>query len=372
MKTILLIDDDEIILRIFSMALRSHGQRVLTAASGDEGIALARQHLPDLIISDINMPGTDGRSVLQALRADPQLSTKQIVLMTGNTTALTPRTGMNLGADDFLVKPFSLDSLLRCVDARLRRAELNWRVEDRMILDLRSTLSSTLPHELFTPLAGILGLTEILRTEFTRLSETEVTELLNDIHASGERLHRTLRNYLLLLELQAQSTPSPSAALITPETVRTMAQTRIDATLERHTRQADVRMEIDPGPIRGEIVHVATIIEELVDNACRFSAPGTPIEIRLLKDGVLRVRDRGRGMTPGQVERIGAFHQFDRKKHEQQGLGLGLALVKLLVARHEACFTIEHSSETGSIISVAFQTSPASLLPPIASISQPG
>jgi two-component system sensor histidine kinase/response regulator len=357
MKTILLIDDDELILGTFRIALRSEERRVLTAASGDEGIALARQHLPDLIISDINMPGTDGRSVLQALRADPQLSTKQIVLMTGNTTAVTPRTGMNLGADDFLVKPFSLDSLLRCVDARLRRAELNWRVEDRMILDLRSTLSSTLPHELFTPLAGILGLTEILRTEFTSLPEAEVTELLNDIHASGERLHRTLRNYLLLLELQAQSTPSPPSVWINPETAQTTVQTRIDATLERHSRQADVRMEINPGFIRGEIVHLATIIEELVDNACRFSSKGTPIEIRLLKDGVLRVSDRGRGMTPEQVERIGAFHQFDRKKHEQQGLGLGLALVKLLVARHDARFTIESSSTNGSIITVAFQTS---------------
>ena len=363
MKTILLIDDDELILGTFSIALRSHGQRVLTAASGEEGIALARQHLPDLIISDINMPGTDGRSVLQALRADPQLGTKQIVLMTGNATAVTPRTGMNLGADDFLVKPFSLESLFRCVDARLRRAELNSRVEDRMLLDLRSTLSSTLPHELFTPLAGILGLTEILRTEFTRLPEAEITELLNDIHASGERLHRTLRNYLLLLELQSQSTPPPPAAFLNPANVRMTVQGRLEATLERHARPGDLRMEIDPGCIRGEISHVATIIEELVDNACRFSAKGTPIEVRLLKDGILRVGDRGRGMTPEQVEHIGAFHQFDRKKHEQQGLGLGLALVKLLAARHDARVAIESSSDNGSVVTVAFQTSAPAALP---------
>jgi signal transduction histidine kinase len=370
MKTILLIDDDEIILNTFSLALRSHGHRVLTAASGDEGITLAREQLPDLIISDINMPGTDGRSVLQALRADPLLSAKQIVLMTGNTAAVTPRTGMNLGADDFLVKPFSLDGLLRCVDARLRRAELNSRVEDRMILDLRSTLSSTLPHELFTPLAGILGLTEILRTEFTRLPETEIAELLNDIHASGERLHRTLRNYLLLLELQAQSTPASPATLVNPETVRMAVHGRLEATLERHARQADLRLEIDPGFIRAEIAHVATIIDELVDNACRFSAKGTLIEVRLLKDGILRVSDRGRGMSPEQVEHIGAFHQFDRKKHEQQGLGLGLALVKLLVTRHEARFAVESSSENGSVITVAFQTS-AAAKPPLAGTNAP-
>lgn len=165
MKTLLLIDDDEDVLATLSFALTHPGRRILTAGTGDDGIALARQHLPDLIISDINMPGTDGRSVLQTLRADPQLGTKQIVLMTGNTTAFTPRTGMNPGADDFLVQPFSLEDVLRCVEARLKRADLNWRVEDRILADLRRALASTLPHEPFTPLAGILGLTEILRTE---------------------------------------------------------------------------------------------------------------------------------------------------------------------------------------------------------------
>lgn len=364
MKTILLIDDDETILATFRLALEHHGRHVITAASGDEGIALARRHLPDLIISDINMPGTDGRSVLQALRADPQLGTKQIVLMTGNTSAVTPRTGMNLGADDFLVKPFSLDDLLRCVDARLERADLNWRVEDRILVDLRKALSSTLPHELFTPLAGILGLTEILRTEHTRLPPSEVDAILADLHQSGERMHRTLRNYLLLLELQAQPALPVSSNWLAASGVESLVRARLQAVMERHRRTGDGVAEIVAVPLLGESEDLAIIVEELVDNACQYSRAGTRIEVRLRPDGVLSVGDTGRGMSAEQIERIGAFHQFGRKEHEQQGLGLGLALVRKLAARSGASVSIDSQTSAGTTISVAFRVASDDQAPP--------
>jgi two-component system, sensor histidine kinase and response regulator len=98
----------------------------------------------------------------------------------------------------------------------------------------------------------------------------------------------------------------------------------------------------------------------LVDNACRFSVKGTAIGIRLQHDHTLSVRDSGRGMTNEQIGQIGAFHQFERKKHEQQGLGLGLALVKKLAARHGADFSIESTATNGSMVTVAFPPPPAS------------
>src|SRR5471030_1329480 len=115
------------------------------------------------------MPGNDGQAVLQQIRLDPELNTKQVVLMTGQTHLVTPRRGMELGADDFLVKPVSLGDLLRCVEARLQRAQIHWRVEDRMLTGLRTSLQSSLPHELFTPLGGIIGLADILCSDESNL-----------------------------------------------------------------------------------------------------------------------------------------------------------------------------------------------------------
>src|SRR5271170_656555 len=201
MKTILLIDDDQQVRTMFGLALRRNGYHVIEADSGGPALALARQHLPDLILSDIHMPGGDGATLLHNIRHDPELRSKQVVLMTGRPDLVTPRKGMEEGADDFLVKPVNLKTLLSCMEARFSRASISWRVEDQMVAQLRSSVPSNLPHEFFTPLAGIIGLMEILRADFPSLTPAEVTDIHNDVYQSALRLHRTIRNYLLILDL---------------------------------------------------------------------------------------------------------------------------------------------------------------------------
>src|SRR5580692_5064519 len=127
MKTILIVDDDDALRTTFALVLRRKGYRVIEANSGATGLELARQHLPDLILSDIHMPGGDGSSLLREIRNDPELASKQVVLMTGRPDLVTPRRGMEEGADDFLAKPVSVKELVNCIAARFRRAEVSWR-----------------------------------------------------------------------------------------------------------------------------------------------------------------------------------------------------------------------------------------------------
>src|SRR5476649_2968027 len=166
---------------MFGMALRRSGHNVIEADSGVTGLAMARQHLPDLILTDINMPGRDGSTLLHEIRRDPELRSKQVVLMTGRPDLVTPRKGMEEGADDFLVKPVGLKALLSCVEARFSRASISWRVEDQMLAQIRSSVPANLPHEFFTPLAGIMGLMEILRSDFPGLAQEEVRAIHDDV-----------------------------------------------------------------------------------------------------------------------------------------------------------------------------------------------
>src|SRR5476649_1819947 len=145
MKTILLIDDDQQLRMVFGLALRRGGYNVIEAESGDAGLQMARQHLPDLILSDIHMPGGDGSTLLRDIRRDPELKSRQVVLMTGRPDLVTPRKGMEEGADDFLVKPVSLEALRNCVEARFARISINWRVEDQALAQLRSSVPPQLP-----------------------------------------------------------------------------------------------------------------------------------------------------------------------------------------------------------------------------------
>jgi signal transduction histidine kinase len=95
-------------------------------------------------------------------------------------------------------------------------------------------------------------------------------------------------------------------------------------------------------------------VEELVDNACKFSRQGTSIEVTLNAIGELTVADKGRGMTVEEITRIGLFRQFERKKHEQQGLGLGLVLVQKLAARANAEFRVDSEPGQGTRAIVRF------------------
>lgn len=127
MKKILVIEDDVSVGTNILEILQSGGFEVIIAEHGESGVELAKQHLPDLIICDIMMPGLDGYGVLTALREEPTTAMIPFVFLTAKTTRDDLRQGMNLGADDYITKPFRRTELLDAVTARLDKHSLLWQ-----------------------------------------------------------------------------------------------------------------------------------------------------------------------------------------------------------------------------------------------------
>jgi len=353
--TILLIDDDEQTRKVFGFALRRHGYQVLEADSGYTGLEMAKKYVPDLILTDVNMPGGDGKALLFHIRQDPELSAKQVILMTGHADSIAPRSAMESGADDFLIKPFTLEALCTCVEARLKRAEIHWRVEDRNLEKLRSSLLATLPHELFTPLAGIMGVSEYLYSHATIIALDEMQQLHKEIYNSGQRLHRTLTNYFRILGLEQEASRLTSRTLMSAAAVREAIQVGVDSVLARPGPLRTIALKLSDFPVSAHDDDLRTIVEELVDNARKFSSIGSEIKVSLDHDGKLSVTNVGKGMTPQEIKQIGAFQQFDRNNHEKHGLGLGLILVQKLADRNGARFAIESDPTRTTTVSVTFQ-----------------
>jgi two-component system, OmpR family, phosphate regulon response regulator PhoB len=113
----LLVEDDRPVRAVCSLALRRNGYRVIEAGSGGVALSLARKHLPDLILSDVIISDIDGVALLRQVRRHPELKGRQFVLMSGSPDLLTSYKGIER-ADDFLVKPFGLQALLSCIEAR--------------------------------------------------------------------------------------------------------------------------------------------------------------------------------------------------------------------------------------------------------------
>ncbi len=123
MKRILVIDDDAKLRQTYAELLKSEGYAVTEARNGREGVEHARREPPDLVLCDITMPEMNGHRVLETLRAELRTAHLPFVFLTGWNEREDVRTGMNLGADDYLTKPVVPDDLIAAIRSRLRRAE---------------------------------------------------------------------------------------------------------------------------------------------------------------------------------------------------------------------------------------------------------
>lgn len=350
LKTVLIIDDEPSLAGTLALGLEANGYRSLCAFNATEGWKMAQSHMPDLVLCDIDMPGKDGRALLLEMRADPALSDLPIVLMTGKIELGNPRTVMDLGADDFLLKPFPLEDLFRCIAARLQRADLKKRINDRVADEMRLNLQSILPQKFFTPLARMLSLSYIMEEGLDTLAKQDLRQELRRIQDSGHELHRSLRNYLLLLELAPQGFVRPSA-LLDGETVGDALSAGINAAAKRRHRAADITRELTGASLRANPEDLGAVAEELTDNALSFSRQGSPVVARAVPRGdflEFSVTDSGRGISAGQLEQIKAARQNGRKISEQQGLGLGLIIVHRLVRHLGGEFDLESESGRGS------------------------
>jgi PAS domain S-box-containing protein len=130
MKKILLIEDDSGARAGIAAVLRRKGFRVLESGVGPDGVAQARLHQPNLVLSDVNLPEMNGFEVLKALRMRPETSGIPVILMTGETHRADARTSMDRGADDYLPKPFSMPQMLATIQARLDRQDDIQRAQD--------------------------------------------------------------------------------------------------------------------------------------------------------------------------------------------------------------------------------------------------
>ena len=164
MTTILIIEDETAIRELISELLFLEGFDVAEAVNGKEGIAIAQSVLPDLIICDVMMPEIDGHGVLQALQKNPQTGSIPFIFLTAKGTRQDVRYAMNLGADDYLIKPFANDELLEVIQIRLRKKEIINQQYIEKLEENKEKINHLLYHDLLTNLPNQLSLRENFET----------------------------------------------------------------------------------------------------------------------------------------------------------------------------------------------------------------
>ncbi|MGB3310297.1 MAG: response regulator [Nodosilinea sp.] len=167
MKTILIIEDETQTRNIFLKCLEFEGFRAVGASDGTTGVKMALQHAPDLVVCDIMMPDMDGYSVLSALRKVRQTALMPLIFLTAKVTMADLRRGMELGADDYLTKPCTVEQFLAAINSRLQRQSEISELYSIAPVELKQPPSgSETPHPIFPAEPKLAGVFEFIETHY--------------------------------------------------------------------------------------------------------------------------------------------------------------------------------------------------------------
>lgn len=361
MTKILIIEDEEIIRNELMDWLRFDGYDVHGAEDGVEGLRTAQEEHPDLIICDIRMPNMDGYSVLFEIRSDARLTHTPFIFLTANDSREAFRRGMDLGADDYLTKPFTHAEVMSAVESRLAMHEkktarvatqyhkLQQALEEEKEKQVfKSRLVAMFSHDFRNPLAVISSAATLMRDFDDRIDQPMRMKKLNRIINSSKLLTQMLEEMLLVAEMESGQFEVEHIEMDISAFFRGIVDEFQDIHAETHRlifqTNTDRYIPADPTLLR-------QIAANLISNAAKYSPDGSEIlvELCLTADAMeFVVEDAGIGIPDEDIPHL--FTPFYRAKNakEHKGTGLGLAITKQAVDLCEGEISVESIIGEGS------------------------
>jgi signal transduction histidine kinase len=343
--------DDNADMRDYMAALLARHWRVETYPDGRAALDAILADPPDVVVTDVMMPRLDGFGLLTALRAEPATATIPVIVVSARAGEESSVEGLDLGADDYLVKPFSARELVARVRVNLELARLRADAGRVSALEeVRSRVITTVSHELRTPVTAIYGAARTL-DRAGELDEETRGRLLAVIAGESERLARITDDIL--------TTETLAAGLLsfTPEPVdvREAATAAVDAAQLRTGDSRAVRLQApgEPLAVTADRVRLQQVLANLLDNAIKYSHDGGEVELALARvDGSVRVvvADDGRGIPEDARDHV--FDRFYRVDPELTGgvggSGLGLYICRELVQAMGGTIAVEPNEPRGT------------------------
>jgi len=389
MAKILYVEDNPANRMLVRQVLKMAGHTIIEANDGLSGIKLAQEHLPDLILMDISIPGMDGYETTTRIKSFAQLNAVPIIALTASVMAGDRERALTAGCDGYIAKPIDVDLLPRQINEFLggRRdqvsheeenvylREYNERLVDRLEqkikeltqtnqeLSLTDTMKSRFinmaAHELRTPLTTVRGYLSILTTpssSFMNHADADTKELFEGVVTGVDRLQGIVQDMLDVTRIEAgtlQLHHSPvSLWLVYKKIKHEFAETiaKRGQTLLIHDASHIPSLWAD-----GE--RIVQILRNLVSNAIKYTPDGGTVEISTAIMGgnpsqflKIIVSDTGVGIPPEQQEKIfETFHEVRNLEHHStsktefmgSGVGLGLPIARGVAEAHGGSLWVE-------------------------------
>ena len=409
---VLVVDDNIPNVELLEAYLTAAGYHVEKAYDGDEALEAVNRNVPDLVLLDIMMPKLDGYQVCQRLKQEEKTRFVPVVMITALKELEDRIRGIEVGADDFLTKPFNKHELLTRVKSLLRikglhdeveaynrlleekvaerTAELQRAMEELKELDeMKSNFLATISHELRTPLTPIKGYVQSMLSEVLGPLNPTQRKGLSIISESVDRLHGLIEDLLAFIKmdrdeisLDLQNFP-----------VSSLIQERVERALPKAQEKGIVlNTELEPNlpDVKADPEGIGRVLSSLLDNAIKFTPSGGTVTVKaklvhgpvvaleLVSDEdvadelrryirepstvnreqdadfvEISVHDTGIGIPPDKIEKIfDQFYQVDSSSTRGYGgVGIGLAIVKQILDAHGSRVEVRSKEGVGSAFS---------------------
>lgn len=358
----ILLVDDNTDMRNYLKRLLQTDYQVEAVADGEAALIAAQQQPPDLILSDVMMPKLDGLQLLRSLRANSQTREVPIILLSARAGEESRVEGLDTGADDYLIKPFSARELLARVRSSLEMARLRKQAEAERAERIREQAARAeaeaanrlkdefllvLSHEMRTPLNGMLGWAQMLKQG--KLDAAATVRALDAIERNAKTQAQLVDDLLdvsriirgqIRLELRPVSLPLVIAAAV--ETIHPMAE----------AKAIQIKTILDPAAssVSGDASRLQQVVWNLLANAVKFTSQGGRVEVSLERvDSMAQIQviDTGSGIPADFLPFVfDRFRQADGSTTRSYGgLGLGLTIVRHLVELHSGTIKADSLGE---------------------------
>lgn len=365
MTKILVIEDETILREEVEAWLTLEGYSVFCAEDGLVGVAAALHHQPDLIICDILMPHLDGYGVLLEVRSHPTTASMPFIFVTARAAYEDLRRGMDLGADDYITKPFTRLNLLQAIQTRLAKKAVQEQAQQHAVAQLQQVLLKTnenqllnaklvamFSHDFANSLTSILLANSLLRDYADRMDATRRLTHLNRIEASARLLLQMLDDLVVVARMETGSLELEPIPLYITEFFERIVADFQAIYGEKHPIVLDSQFGI---PMMMDTRLLRQIATNLITSAITHSPPDGGVYISLTlqtKSCVITVQDQGIG-----VPEIEPLHLFAAFQHTSTGsdisrIGLSLAIVKQAVELYGGSIAIKSQPDVGTTVTV--------------------
>jgi len=400
---VLIVDDERHNRELIEVMLKPEGFLLLSAANGEEALAIVERQPPDLVLLDVMMPGMDGYEVLVLIKGNPATNSIPVIMLTALDDRNARMHGLSAGAEEFLTKPVDRAELcvrvrnllrLKAYGDKLRgtlaalesaNSELDRRTREiaaalaeagdaRMMAEhannAKTVFLRAMSHELRTPLNAISGYTEILELGIRGAVNPEQTKDLGRIKRASAYLLRLINDILTIARLEGARPLNVISIPVNP----VLGEVEELCVLQAKAKSVTLTVTMCEGEVRvaADAERFQQILLNLITNAIKFTPAGGGIGVTCDDDDSMvriRVSDTGVGVRLLDIDRVfEPFVQVDRHltAATQQGVGLGLSISRELARAMRGDLTLQSAEGVGSTFTLTLPIfTDASLVPAI-------